>query len=340
MLDHMTTQPRHTAGTRHAGESTGGQYTSKPTPDIKDNDIGFNDTPVVGPPNPWRERTVNLWGLETVFTRSVDDDGVVTVTVDCDDPTMVLLARKGDREYWSGGWRTSYRDRRIWAADITARMLEEGLVATWWGDALDGVTEAMSATTDPTQQQTGLNALTGTVAQIRGLRLRQSMTDTTPEHPTNYLSRYSAEVLTVYQQLPQPPWDETTPLGGQWGPQPIAGHATNRDGDDVFVGEHNDLLWRALTESDHYGWSPLKAAVLRGAKSHTEMIAAAALYDDTAQHQLTHGLFATATAETRDRLRHNTLEVFAQELKQPCPWTDEQQNQIRVFIDLVETMNT
>ena len=60
----------------------------------------------------------------------------MTVTVDCDPPDMMLLARKGDTRYWSANnWSQHYEDRQLWSVDITRRMLEEGFVATdkSWG---------------------------------------------------------------------------------------------------------------------------------------------------------------------------------------------------------------
>ena len=47
-----------------------------------------------------------------------------------------------------------------------------------------------------------------------------------------------------------------------------------------------DLLWRALTETDHFGWSPLRQEVRwcgSAKRLDQDVIVAAALYDETAQ---------------------------------------------------------
>ena len=156
----------------------------------------------------------------------------------------------------------------------------------------------------------GCHVLTGAVAQLRGLRLIQSMTPSTGWDTmfggnwlTNQLPMFRGcfdETLRVYRVLAQPPWTDTEP----WGPQPVAGHATTSEGDDVFVGEHADLLWRALTETDYYGLSPLKAggSVSTDAAA-ADLIAGAVLYDQTAATQLTHGLFDRAVNSRTVRRR-------------------------------------
>ena len=129
----MTQQPpRVPVGGRAQGVAAGGRWASKQAPDVEADDIGFTTDPgvsTVGEPYDWHQRTVNMWGAQTTFERTVGDE-VVTVTTDCDDATLLLLARKGDTEYWSGEtWANHDEDRRIWCADIACRMLEEGLVA-------------------------------------------------------------------------------------------------------------------------------------------------------------------------------------------------------------------
>ena len=272
---------------------------------------------------------------------------------------MLLLARKGDGDYWSGiNWAKHETDRRVWSADITRRMLQEGSVATGYADNTDGIVAAMSAAADPMhgQWQTGPHALTGVVAQIRGLRLMQSMA---PNQSTDlqfggyYLSDYSLAMLhdrfgtalRVYRELPHR-------LGGNppavmLGPQPTAGHATNINGDDIFVGEHSDLLWRALTETDNDRWSPLKTAVLQAdTAAHldeaNDLICAAALHDDTAQQQLTTGLFdGIADATQRRRLKRNIVTVLEPALNRSEgeDWTVEQQTRLRSFVVIVEALN-
>ena len=76
------------------------------------------------------EHGVFIAGERVVFT--VTGAGTaVTVSTDCDVPSLVLLARKGNPEYWNGDiWFNHTKDRRVWSADIVHRMLEEGHVAT------------------------------------------------------------------------------------------------------------------------------------------------------------------------------------------------------------------
>ena len=150
------------------------------------------------------------------------------------------------------------------------------------------------------------------------------------------------EMLELYQRLPRPPWE---PDGVPWGPQPVAGHATTINGDDSFVGEHGDLLWRALTETDHNGLSPLKATItmLPGATwaENTELLCAAALYDDTAQHQLTHGLFDVGDQSEKRWLQKNVVDAFTRQLDPAdgeCQWTVEQQHRLRGFIETVREL--
>ena len=122
-----------------------------------------------------------------------------------------------------------------------------------------------------------------------GLRLMQSMSPTALErlgwrtitlrHGGLFDERFE-DAFHVYAMLPPAPR-----RGAGWGPQPVAGHATTSTGRDVFVGENSDLLWRALTETDYYGRSPLKAAMFWEMPTvlRQEMIVAAALYDNTAE---------------------------------------------------------
>ena len=363
------TQPRQQQGVHRDGEPVGGRWVPKTVPDTTSNDLRFNTDPV-GEPNDWTERVVKIWGLQTVFTRTVntDDDGntVVSVATDCDDPSLVLLARKGDADYWSGDtWHKHRKDRRVWSADIACRMLEEGFVATGWGADSDAIRVAMSAASSPKdrivrfvsgRRRFGPHTLTGVVAQIRGLALLQSMAPAQgwvtklggydiPKNMRELLKKCSLDTLVMYNSLPKPPWDDTDPSGMPWGPQPVAGHANIHldSGRACFVGEHGDLLWRALTETDYYGRSPLKETLREQydtARSVKHMIVAAALYDDTAQQQLTTGLFDGGVHDReRCHLRNQALELFDYALSPAngeCRWTDEQRDQISGFIAVVE----
>ena len=180
------TQPRSKTGTRQDGVAVGGRWTAKDVPDIDVDTLGFNDVSVVGPPHDWDTINVEYSDLPTVFTRTVttDDAGneVVTVTTNCDPPDMTLLARKGDFDYWAtDNWHNHVNDRQIWSADITARMLEEGLVATGYEQEHEGVAVAMHAATIPGASTAtvpgmyeswvhGPHVLTADIAQIRGMR--------------------------------------------------------------------------------------------------------------------------------------------------------------------------
>ena len=162
----------------------------------------------------------------------------MSVTADCDDPTTLLLARKGDIGYWSGEtWSKHDDDRRIWCSDIACRMLEEGLVATKPGkysDYREGIAAATQAAGGQEHDYTDdPHALTAVVAQIRGLRVLQSMAGhgspdwyTTlngwdiPEHTLLLRSVCFNTVARVYSGLCQPPW---YPDDALWGPQEVAG---------------------------------------------------------------------------------------------------------------------
>ena len=360
----MTMQPRQPAGTHQGDVSVAGRWTNKHAPDINEAVLGFgNDaaSAMIGPPTDWATRTVKVWRLRTTFTRSVEDE-TVSVTTDCEPPDMMLLARKGDADYWSGNtWVKHHRDRRLWSADITRQMLQEGLIAT---KTSDGIQAAMTAASSPAiaqvwapghdcpSGQDTMHVLTVAVAQIRGLRLIQAMAPGNDwnikfgGHTLRFVDRLLIDrfhnAVGVYKKLPRPPWDDGVP----WGPQTVAGHATGDNGEDIFVGEHGDLLWRALTETDHYGMSALKQSTQipdhRGVVPFkTAMIVAAVLYDETAEQQLTTGLFDGAEPDDRASMRTNVLNVFAEALNPgfgECRWTEQQQDQIRGFIELVEAL--
>ena len=72
------------------------------------------------------------------------------------------------------------------------------------------------------------------------------------------------------------------------------------------------------------------------------MIVAAVLYDETAQYQLTHGLFDGVALDDRVGIQHAALVAFDESLNQTdseCRWTSAQQHKLRGFIDLVEALN-
>ena len=234
----MNSQPRQPAGV-----SEGGRFANKPVPDIN-TDVGSNHEPdrgTVYPPNEWDTNPVQDYlGLWTVFTRTVETNNagetVVTVTTDCDPADMLLLARKGDDNYWSGDlWVNNREDRRIWSADICRRMLEEGLVATdgaanTYQPTNKGAYHAMQAASNPVRGgwETSPHVLTGVVAQIRGLRLLQSMMSNTetgfvfggtgiPVGLDGLLRARFNNVSSEYHLLSPPPWNNSAP----WGPQQV-----------------------------------------------------------------------------------------------------------------------
>ena len=353
----MTSQPRMPAGTRDGDVPVAGRYAHKTVPGINNEPLGFNNTPpVTGPPNDWDQRVVKVWGAQTTFTRTVgtNTDGaeVVTFTTDCDPPDVLLLARKGDGRYWVDGWKNN-KDRRIWAADIAVNMLNEGFVATSGKNGVDGLLTAMRAAAGVAHNSAGRgpHVLTGVVAQIRGLRLMQSMAPAdgwgttlggfvVPSQVHSLLDRRFVGVSLTYHALFQPPWDDPDV---PWGPQTVAGHATNRHGATVFVGEHNDLLWRALTETTVEGISPLKARLFGNMElsdHDNDLVIAAALYDPTAEKQLTTGL-VDGVVDERDRyeLRLRVRTIFDQTLKPDAlfsRWTGQQQHRLRSFVDVID----
>ena len=366
ILVSMTTQPRRLLGTRHAGGPVGGRWASKTVPTVEAADVGFNHDTDRGL-NEWDTNTVEDYlGLWTVFTRTVETnsagDAVVTVATDCDPADMLLLARKGDDNYWSGdNWVNNREDRRIWSADICRRMLEEGLVApdddatTYHQPTNKGAYHAMQAASNPVRGgwETSPHVLTGVVAQIRGLRLLQSMMSNPetgfvfggtgiPVGLDGLLRARFNNVSREYHLLSPPPWDNSAP----WGSQQVGGYVTNHGGQDVFVGENRDLIWRALTETDHHGRSPLKAQLIDGDFLYgtAAFVTAAVLYDETAETQLTTGLFEGVEPEEQAQMRTNVLSVFTEELIGPvfeiddgqCRWDTEQQARIRGFINTVE----
>ena len=359
----MTSQPRSPAGARHGTVAAGGRWTSKPVPDVVDGVVGFND--LVGAPSDWTERSARLrWALVT-FTRSVvttvSANQVVTITTDCDLPHMKLLAKKGDVHYWNGDkWNGDHQTRKLWCADITAQMLQEGLVDTAYPDVIGGVQSrcggihtAMDAASNNKYRPRGsVHVLTGAVAQLRGLRLLQSMAPddgwetklgnhTVPTGIRELQRMCFVDAAQAYKKLPRPPWEDGVP----WGPQYVAGLADANTGGTLFVGEHGDLLWKTLTETERHGSSPLKQG-LRGGFDRTEtdleMVVAAALYDKTAQRQLTHGLFDGVAPDDRAGMQRAALAAFTGELNPPSGrwsrWTDVQQQQLREFVAIVEAL--
>ena len=248
--------------------SAGGQFASKTVPATADNKVGFNDPAAIGPPCGWDERVVKVSGIETTFNRSVED-GVVTVTVDCDDPAVLLLARKGDAEYWSVIWHKNNRDRRLWASDITRQMLEEGLVATDDSDGVHTAATAASSTGSRRATMRGAHALTAVVAQIRGLRLIESTAPATgwatklggytiPGAERRLLDSCFSTARYVYRGLPLPSWCTEAVRTAQ-----RDGYVTNGDGADVFVGENGDPVV-ACVDRNPQRWShPYESSVDR-----------------------------------------------------------------------------
>ena len=71
------------------------------------------------------------------------------------------------------------------------------------------------------------------------------------------------------------------------------------------------------------------------------MIVAAALYDETAAYQLTHGLFDGLRAPHRTSGRTVAHKLLLNALHpdyRPCRWTEQQQLRIRGFINTVEAL--
>ena len=339
-------QPRQRAGERRRGVATGGQFTGREVPGV---DSDLDDLDSVGVEGEWpRSVVVHGYGEHVVFnTEPVGDDAdALVVTTNCEPPDMLLLARKGDAEYWSNGrWWDHPAEVRLWSAEIIRQMLQDGLVSTI--DTAAAARDAIHAASSPEYEPWRFtpHVLTGAVAQIRGLRLIQSMAPQSSSWETTFgghrveNSQHGQDVLLrnryrglhdVYAALPQPPWVN--------GP---AGYVTNGHGLDVFVGVNGDLLWRALTETDHHGTSVLKAAMgfRRDVTTEDEMICAAALYDETAQYQLTTGLLDGVDTYRHETTRLRALNVFRYGLNPEdgdSRWTAEQQNRIRGFIETVE----
>ena len=125
-------------------------------------------------------------------------------------------------------------------------------------------------------------------------------------------------VTRMYESLIRQDRGDSTPRRVPWptsvveyatNQHPEPGYATLADGGEVFVGENGDLLWRALTETTLSGLSPLKAGLRRWEQSNIEkeMIVAAAVYDETAAYQLTHGLFEGVASDDRAHVHKTVL---------------------------------
>ena len=363
MFKHMTEQPRQPAGTAPTlkGRRPGGQYIPKKQPHTKPENIYFDDDVYgIGVPLDWDKRDVRVRGSRTVFERIVETDETgnesVTITSTCDGPELLFLARKGDPKYWNGDtWAKDHKTRRTWCADITLTMLREGAISTGYGAGVEGAQTAMTAAASQRRPRKGWGAhvLTGTVAQIRGLRVLQSVAPQKdwntklggfklPSEVDDLLCARFDNIVDTYHSLPRPPWNETDPPGTPWGPQPVAGQATNRWDQNVFVGENSDLLWRALTEPVRGGMSPLKAGLVKSKDRYTikDMVTAAALYDETAAAQLTTDLTAGVDTDSVDTLRTNILKAFTEALNPgigKCRWNEQQQHKLRGFIKILET---
>ena len=270
-------------------------------------------------------------------------------------------------------WCKDNKTRRIWAAGIAAEMLNEGFVGVGDGDAGDGIRTAMAAaashtkrdpsywqpdvryrdgTTSTTKVSYGPHTLTGVVAQIRGLRLLQSMAPVDGGSLTfgghqlrsgaeRILLRCFEDAATMYEHLRR-----GFTQGPDWGPQTPTGYVTTGRREEVFVGEHGDLLWRAITETDLHGRSPLKQTLMweLGARndSRKEMVAAAMLHDECAAEQLTTGLFDSVDSGLyRSELKAKVLTVLNDALNPSpgeCLWTEEQQDRLRRFDATVQSV--
>ena len=103
----------------------------------------------------------------------------------------------------------------------------------------------------------------------------------------------------------------------------------------MFVGENGDLLWRAVTETDHHGWSPLKETLSESYRvAGWWLPVTAALHDETAAYQLTHGLFdGAADVQQRRELKTNALVALNNVLNPPDDdqWTHSQKARTRMF---------
>ena len=110
----------------------------------------------------------------------------------------------------------------------------------------------------------------------------------------------------------------------------------------MFVGEQGDLLWRALTEPARGGLSPLKQGLINDNVVYTakDMVAAGALYDETVAAHLTTDLTTGVEGAFVDSLRTNVHAAFTEALNPgigECRWTEEQQDKLRGFIEVLET---
>ena len=98
----------------------------------------------------WENCEVDVNGTATVFVRTVNADGTVEVSTDTDDPSVWMLAHKGDETYWNDDhWTKQHQDRRLWSAPIVAAMTEQHLVAVDDTGHGSGVNAAMTAVSSP-----------------------------------------------------------------------------------------------------------------------------------------------------------------------------------------------
>ena len=307
----MGIQPRRPAGT-----TTGGQFTINTAPT-------FDGQPqFVNQPETCSESwSVEYDGTETTFTRHPDG----SVTSNVDDPSLWMLAHKGDRTYWhEDRWRKNPDDLRAWSSELVAGMLQDGLVPVvdeTNTQCVDGVSAVMHAATDQPQPLRGVYALCESVAKIRALRFVQSMMPQPgmpcwldiggwriPAGTYGFLQERVHDVRSVFSTLPRNVWS----TGGD-------GFVT--DSDTVFVGPGGDLLWRALTETDFYGQSPLMSVLRQdsGSLSRSEslrrgsakvMVAAGVLCDSVMRQQVTVDVVRGLEPQRRVAVQNRVVECL------------------------------
>ena len=337
----MNHQPRQPAGSRHSGRSTAGQFATKTVPTAINNPAEFRLDACTA-------RTVSFLGTSTTFTRRVNDDSTVTVTTDCDPPEMLLLARKADTEYWSGdNWTEDHQAQQLWCSAIAAQMIEEGLVCV---ANSDGIAAAMAAASSPLPRKPSgsmfakadnPHTFTEIVAQIRGLRL---ICSTASSDAFNTVLGGHSIPVGSWRMLTKC-FEDTFDAWKLLNPPPLNTNENTQGDDHLFVGEHSDLVWRALTETNHTGLSPLKTTLRErfGIEEDTRktFVAEAALYDEQAEQQLTTGLFDGFDEKYRFRLRNNALDVFNHVLNDPPGQQHlsvDQTKRIRSFVETIETL--
>ena len=217
----------------------------------------------------------------------------------------------------------------MWCAEIVRQMSEEGLVAC----DVEAIQTAMTAAGDPQElTRETPHFVSVVIAQIRGLRLIESMASQSHRWSTKFGGR----------DIPQ----ETSDLMAGWFNvvcnmyRSVHHRQPTADIKNSVVGEHGDLLWRALTETDHHGSSLLKTRLLQLApftEPAKDMTVDAALHNTTVAQQLTHGLFDGIDPTRCGYLRMRVRNIFRHGSK-TGRYTDEQLQRIQEFIDIVDAL--